>query len=122
MKRMSLASFFLLCGLTLALPALAGPRLIVGFVGVPAGTNAASCSNAAKSSLDPDFGNARIQNGNGHAFTNRHTVIVFCDLDVKQIYILVAGDEASSSVRDAQELKDRIKARLLQSIPGSRGL
>ena len=108
--------------LLLAAPALAGPRLFISFVGLPPGLAAPACAGAAKSSLDPSFSNARIQNGNGHAFNERFSVIVYCDLDVHQAYIIVGGNESSTTLPDVQSLKDQLKTRLIQLIPGARPL
>ena len=94
MTKASLAAFCTLCGLILTLQtAQAGPRLTIGFVSLPPGTTSASCASAAKSALDPLFGNARIQSGNGHAYNGTYTVILYCDVDVHQAYIIVSGNE-----------------------------
>jgi hypothetical protein len=123
MIRASSAAFFMLCGLMLMLQtAQAGPRLTIGFVSLPPGTTSASCANAAKSALDPFFSNARIQSGNGHAFSGVHTVILYCDVEVHQAYIILSGNESDSTVRSVEDLKAQIKAKLLQMIPGARSL
>ncbi len=126
MRRALSIGFFMLCvlgGLTLiAQSAQAGPRLTIGFVSLPAGTTSASCASAAKSALDPLFANARIQNENGHAFNGTYTVILYCDVDVHQAYVIIGGNEADSTLRNVEDLKNQIKARLLQTIPGARPL
>ena len=106
----------------LVAPVHAGPRLTIGFVSIPAGTSAASCSSAAKSALDAFFGNARVENGNGHAFDARFTVVLYCDLDVRQAYVLLAANETDSNTRAVDDLKKQIKARFVQLMPGARPL
>lgn len=103
-------------------PGHAGPRLSIGFVSIPAGTSFATCSAAAKSALDPFFGNAHIQGKGGHAFDAKFTVIVYCDMDVHQAYILIAGNESDSTLRAVDDLKNQIKTRLTQTMPGARPL
>jgi hypothetical protein len=89
-------------------PAHAGPRLTIGFVSIPAGTNFATCSATAKSALDPFFGNAYIQGRGGHAFDASFTAIVYCDMDVHQAYVLIGGNESDSTVRAVEDLKNQI--------------
>jgi len=103
-------------------PGRAGPRLSIGFVSIPAGTSFATCSAAAKSALDPFFGNAHIQGRGGHAFDARFTAIVYCDMDVHQAYVLIGGNESDSTLRAVDELKNQIKTRLTQTMPGARPL
>jgi hypothetical protein len=103
-------------------PVHAGPRLTIGFVSIPTGTSFATCSAAAKSALDPFFGNAHIQGKGGHAFDARFTAIVYCDMDVHQAYVLIGGNESDSTVRAVEDLKNQIKTRLTQTMPGARPL
>jgi len=99
--------------------AQAGPRVTIGNLVLANSVTAATCSTTALAAARAFFPDATLPaSGNAHGVDDNFTLILYCEASAHHAYVVIGG-LPNVTMEDTSGLKDKIKAKFIELLPGT---